>query len=403
MADRLLDIVISGGGMVGLALAAAMNGHGLKVAVVEAREPPVWIPEETDLRVSSITGASRRLLERLNVWSTLEKGRVSPFEAIHAWDAGGGTVRFHAADLGEAWLGYIVENSLLQRTLYDHVRTRCKDVTLLCPGSIETMDLEPAEFVRLRLQDGRRLRARLLVAADGAGSAVRERAGIAVQQQAYGQQGVVAAVRLEQHHGGIARQRFLPGGPLALLPLADGRCSIVWSVPEAEAGHLLDLDDAAFREALSEASGRVLGFVLDVGPRRGFPLQSLHAQRYIAGRVALVGDAAHVIHPLAGQGVNLGFLDAAALAEVVTATAARGRDPGSLPTLRRYERWRRGDNLAMQRTMDGFHWLFSNADPVRHVVRNIGFQVTDRLPPVKRRFMEHAVGLRGDLPELAKP
>ncbi|MEX0730516.1 MAG: UbiH/UbiF/VisC/COQ6 family ubiquinone biosynthesis hydroxylase [Aquisalimonadaceae bacterium] len=403
MADRLLDVVINGGGVVGLALAAALDGHGLKVAVVEAREPPAWNPEQTDLRVSSITGASRRLLMRLGVWDTLEHSRVSPFDAIHAWDAGGGLVRFNAADIGEPWLGHIVENGLLQRTLYDHVRSRCRQVTLFCPGSIQAVDLTPAEFVRLRLDDGRRLRSRLLVGADGADSAIREQAGISVRRRAYGQQGVVAAVRMEQQHGGVARQRFLPGGPLALLPLDDGRCSIVWSVPDAEAESLLGLEDAAFREALGEASEHVLGPVLEVGARRAFALQSLHADRYIAGRVALVGDAAHVIHPLAGQGVNLGLLDAAALAEVLIGAAARGRDLGSLPALRRYERWRRGDNLVMQQAMDGFNWLFSNSDPLRHTVRNIGFHLTDRLPSVKRRFMEYAVGVRGDLPGLAKP
>jgi len=408
-AETRFDVVINGGGMVGLALASALSGHGLRIAVLEAREPASWDPAVTDLRVSSITGASRRLLDRLGVWEAVEQRRVSPFDAIHAWDAGGGAVHFQAADIGESWLGHIVENSLLQQSLFEHVRLACKDVTVYCPGSLEEGGMEEMllpdsarDGLRLRLQDGRRLQARLLVAADGAESRVREQAGIAVHRHSYGQQGVVAVVGLEQHHGMVARQRFLPTGPLALLPLADGGCSIVWSVGDGQAAELLAMNDADFCWALTEASEAVLGPVQTVGPRKAFPLRAMHAERYIGERLALVGDAAHVIHPLAGQGVNLGLMDAAALAEVLVQAAGRGRDPGSLPTLRRYERWRRGDNMAMQRAMDGFNWLFSNTDPVRHVLRNVGFNLTDQLPPVKRRFMEYAVGLRGDLPVLAR-
>ncbi len=401
MADREPDLVISGGGVVGLALAAALDGRGLRIAVIEAREPPPWDPARTDLRVSSITAASRRMLAALGVWESVAARRVSPFEAIHAWDAGGGAVHFHAADVGEAWLGHIVENDLLQRMLYEHVTGGCNDVRLLCPAGIRSLDAGPDQ-VRVRLDDGRRLRSRLLVAADGARSVVREQVGIPVRRRDYGQQGLVATVRTRVHHGRVARQRFLPGGPVALLPLADGACSIVWSLPTEDARRLLAAADGGFMAALSEATQEVLGPVVETGPRRAFPLQALHAERYIDERVALVGDAAHVIHPLAGQGVNLGLLDAAALAEVVQAAVARGRDPGGRLVLRRYERWRRGDNLSMQVAMDGFHWLFSNRDPVRHGVRNLGFELTDRLPLLKRRFTEYAMGYRGDLPALAR-
>ncbi|MCH8504284.1 MAG: UbiH/UbiF/VisC/COQ6 family ubiquinone biosynthesis hydroxylase [Ectothiorhodospiraceae bacterium] len=401
MAERAFDIVINGGGMVGLALALALRPSGLRVAVVEARGAADWSAGRMDNRVSSLTLASQRMLQRLGVWSTLASARVSPFEAIHAWDAGGGRVRFHAGELGEPWLGHIVENGLLQQTLFA-VASADDRLTVLAPATIAAASPDDAGQVQLRLEDGRRLSTRLLVGADGARSAVRDWAGIGVRRHGYGQQGLVATVRFAQAHGLVARQRFLPGGPLALLPLADGRCSIVWSQPDDEAANRLAMDDAAFHRQLEAAAGEVLGVVQQSESRAGFPLRALHAERYVSPGFALVGDAAHVIHPLAGQGVNLGFLDAAALAQLIGEAAAAGRDPVGLATLRRYERWRRGDNALMQTTMDGFHWLFSNRDPLRRMARNIGFELTDRLPPIKRRLMAHAVSLRGDLPMIAR-
>ncbi len=401
MAERQFDVIINGGGMVGLAFVLALRGSGLRVALVESRLPTPWRAEQMQNRVSSLTLASQRLLERLGVWPGLASARISPFEAIHAWDAGGG-VRFHARDLGEAWLGHIVENGLIQQILFEAVQANT-ETSVFAPASIEQVNRDDAGALTVRLEDGRRLGARLLVGADGARSLVRDWAGIGVRQRAYGQRGVVATVRAEHHHDLVARQRFLAGGPLALLPLADGRCSIVWSMPEDEAEATLDMDEPAFHAALSNASEGVLGEVLESESRAAFPLRAMHAERYVAPGFALVGDAAHVIHPLAGQGVNLGFLDAASLAEVLCQAVRRGRDPGALATLRRYERWRRGDNQLMQSAMDGFHWLFSNRDPVRGLARNLGFALTDRAGPVKRRIMEHAVGLRGDLPALARP
>ncbi len=400
MAERAFDVVINGGGMVGLALALALRSTGLRIAVVEARTSRPWDATGMDNRVSSLTLASQRILERLGVWPRLAESRISPFEAIHAWDVGGGQVRFHAADLGEPWLGHIVENGLLQQAL--HREAAAGDIALLCPATIDAATRDADGQVQLRLEDGRRMSCRLLVGADGARSAVRDWAGIAVRRHGYGQQGLVATVRFEQTHGLVARQRFLAGGPLALLPLADGRCSIVWSQPEHEAEARLALDDATFHQELEAASEGVLGPVVESESRAAFPLQALHASQYVRPGFALVGDAAHVVHPLAGQGVNLGLLDAAALAQLIGDATAAGRDPLGPGTLRRYERWRRGDNALMLATMDGFHWLFSNRDPLRRLARNAGFDLTDRLPPVKRRLMAHAVGLRGDLPALAR-
>jgi 2-polyprenylphenol 6-hydroxylase len=401
MARPDFDVCIAGGGMVGAATALALADHGLRIAVVEPRGGARWQQDVMDERVSSITIASWRLLVRLGAWDFIQARRASPFEAIHTWDDDG-AVRFRAADIGEPRLGWIIENSLLQTALLEQLQLR-DDVEMLAGAAIAGWTRE-ADGLRVRLSDGRRLVSRLLVAADGGRSAVREQAGIEVREHAYGQQGIVATVTTEQGHGGIARQRFLASGPLALLPLADGRTSLVWSADDGTARALLAMGDAAFAEALADGSERVLGAVLSVTPRLAFPLQSRLAQRYIGERIALVGDAAHVIHPLAGQGVNLGLLDAAALAETVCrgVAGAGRRDPGRASVLRRYERWRRGDNRRMQFAMDGFHWLFANDDPIRRRARNLGFQLTDHCPPAKAYFMRHAMGLRGELPALMR-
>ncbi|QIT53992.1 UbiH/UbiF/VisC/COQ6 family ubiquinone biosynthesis hydroxylase [Aquisalimonas sp. 2447] len=401
MAEHRADVIIVGGGMVGLALAAGLADTGYTVAVVEARQAPAWRREHTSNRVSAITHASRRLLERLGAWEAIAAARVSPFEAIHAWDAAGHPgVTFDAADRGEACLGHIVENTLVQDALRAAVGRR-SNVSLYCPVTVDDLAIEP-DRVGMRLGDGRRLRADLLVGADGARSMVREAAGIGADTRDYHQRGIVATVTTEIHHGAVARQRFLPTGPVALLPLADGRCSLVWSATEERADELEALDELAFSNALTDATEGVLGVVIAAEDRAAFPLRRLHANEYVAPRVALVGDAAHVIHPLAGQGVNLGFLDAAALVDVLAEGRQRHGDAGAYGALRRYARWRRADNALMQTAMDGFHWLFSNNDPVRAIVRNLGLGLTDRLVPAKTLFVDHAVGRRGDLPSLMR-
>lgn len=403
MADASLDVAIAGAGPVGLMLAAALAEQGARVAVFEAGAAPQWSPETADIRVSSLTPASRRMLQRLGVWSAIAERRLAPFEAIHAWDAGGAMVRFHAADLEQPALGYLVEHGLLQAMLEQRLQQRWG-------GSVQChyhcrIDQARTESgaCRLRLGDGGSVRARLLVAADGAGSALREQMGIGARSRSYGQHGLVASVRPALPHGRIARQRFMPGGPLALLPLQDQRCSIVWSLPDAEAERLQALNDAAFLDALTEASESVLGPIRETGPRRLFPLRAQQADSYVAPRFALVGDAAHVIHPLAGQGVNLGLLDAAALAEVVGEALRQGADPGSHGRLRRYARWRHSDNQPVQWVMDGFHWLFSNTDPARYLVRNLGFRLTERLPVAKRLLTGLALHSGARLPQLARP
>lgn len=395
------DVVVHGAGMVGLLFAAALAPSGLRIAVLDAQALPQWRRERMEARVSAVTVGSERMLRALEVWDQLAAARVSPFRVIEAWDAvGGGHVRFDSAAIGTPHLGHIVENVLIQQVLAQRLES-WSNVNLLIPAAITALELSE-ETAGLVLEDGRRLQAQLVVAADGAASKLRGLAEIAVEERAYGQRGVVSSITTEHAHGEVARQRFLQGGPLALLPLADGRCSIVWSLPEAEAQAVLALDEAAFCAALTEASAGVLGEVRASEGRAAFPLRKLHAKRYCRERLALIGDAAHVVHPLAGQGANLGFLDAAALAEEVAATAARGRDIGSLATLRRYERGRRGDNLAMQLSMDVFDGVFRSTSPLVAAARSLGFGVANRLAPLNAFFMRQAMGTGRELPKLAR-
>jgi 2-octaprenylphenol hydroxylase len=396
------DLLIVGGGMVGAALACACTGKGLSIAVVEAREPQRdWPAGEVDLRVSALSRASQRILARLGAWGRIEALGASVYREMHVWDAvGRGVIHFDSAALGEPDLGHIVENRVTQLALWERLEA-ADDVTLLCPGAVKDLELTEQAAV-LVLLDGRRIHARLLVGADGRDSRVRDRAGIATRGWLYDQEAIVANVEVAEWHRETAWQRFLPTGPLAFLPLADGRCSIVWSVTESRARELMDLDEPAFRGELEEAFERRLGAIGAIGPRAAFPLRLQHAEHYVKPRLALIGDAAHAVHPLAGQGVNLGFLDAASLAAALDEALARGRDIGGLWALRRYERARRGENLLMLGAMDAFKRLFSNRNLPLAALRSAGLRAADRLAPLKQLFMRHALGLGADLPPLAR-
>ncbi len=403
MSDGQYDVVIHGGGMAGLTLAAALRDSDLRVALVEPQRLRRWRGgDEYELRVIAVSIASERILQALGCWEDIATARASPFREIEVRDSESSAVlRFDGADIAAPHLGHIVENLLIQTVLYDRV-SDAANIDLFIPAAIRELRPERERHIKLVLDDGREILTRLLVGADGAASPVRDLAGIGCDAGSYGQVGIVGVISTERPHREIARQRFLPGGPLAFLPLSDGRCSIVWSVPEKERERLLSLDADRFCEELSAASFGMLGQVLTVGERAAFPLRRQHAHRYVAPRVALIGDAAHVIHPLAGQGANLGFLDAAALAQTILETAARGRDIGGVAALRRYERWRKGDNLLMQRAMDGFHLLFGTRNPLVVGLRTLGLELTERLPPAKALYMRHAMGLGDDLPELAQ-
>lgn len=400
MFDR--DVLIVGGGMVGSALACALGRAGFSVALLDATLPETeWDRDEVDLRVSALTRASQQLLTRLGAWQRMAALRVSPYREMHVWDAGGASIHFDSAEIGEPDLGHIVENRVTRLALWQELQG-LEQVELLCPAVLDDFDLGGAG-VQVRLDGGRSLSARLLVGADGGRSRVRSLAGIAVRGWAYDQHALVATIRPQRHHQDTAWQRFMATGPLAFLPIEDGRCSIVWSTRPEHAESLLALPDDEFLTALGDASERVLGEILEVGPRACFPLRLQHAESYVKPGLALIGDAAHSIHPLAGQGVNLGFLDAAQLADSLIQARAAGRDIGSLACLRRFERARKGDNIAMLAAMDGFKRLFGNRNPGLRLVRNLGLGLTDRAGPLKRLIMQRALGRIGELPALARP
>jgi 2-octaprenylphenol hydroxylase len=373
------------------------------VVVVEPRQPVrEWPAGEIANRVSALSHASQRILSRLGAWEPICGLGVSAYRSMYVWDAGGsGHIRFDAADVGEPDLGHIVENRVIQLALWQRLEAH-DSVTLCCPDRVAHFDLA-GERVEIALDDGSQWRAALLVGADGRDSAIRAAAGIATRGWPYDQNALVANVRHTLPHEETAWQRFRTDGPLAFLPLADGRSSIVWSTAPKRAASLADLAEADFCHLLGDAFEQRLGPILETGPRGVFPLRLQHAHHYVLPRLALVGDAAHSLHPLAGQGVNLGLLDAAALAEVVLAALSAGRDPGALHALRRFERARKGENIAMLGAMDGFKRLFSNDLLPLRLLRNTGLDLADRIGPLKGFFLQRALGNSGELPPLAAP
>lgn len=394
------DLIIVGGGMVGAALACAVVG--LRVGIIEkfpAKE--VDLDAIADLRVSAITHASRHILERCGAWNGIIERRFNPFEAMRVWDAtGDGQIAFHATESSVDYLGYIVENRVIQSALWDQIN-KLDRIDLLCPNSATSTQIE-ADAVYVTLETGQTITSKLLVGADGRDSKVRSAAGIASRGWDYDHTALVATVKPEYYHQATAWQRFLPTGPLAFLPLSDDTCSIVWSTSHEHAEELLAIDENSFAELLAEAFEYQLGMIEQVGPRAGFPLRLRHTMEYVRHRLALIGDAAHAIHPLAGQGVNLGLLDAATLAEVVVEAARQRRDIGRMEVLRRHERWRKGSNITMMAAMDGFKRLFgSQLEPVRWA-RNFGMNLTNQLSPVKYHIMNRAMGMTGDLPKMAR-
>ena len=380
-------MAVVGGGAVGAALALALQRGGLRTALIERGPGPrEWNPQHYDLRVYALAPATITFLGELGVWPSIRSRRACAYEHMRVWeDTPAAGLHFAAAELRTAQLGYIVENDLLVSALWAaldgvDLRRGC-DVEEIEPG---------AAAARLQLSDGSTLQARLVVAADGADSALRERAGIETRGWAYPHKALVCHVRTERAHGATCYQRFLPSGPLAFLPLADGRCSIVWSTHEAEA--LLALDEGAVRERLGEALQHELGSILECTPRVVFPLRLLHASEYVRERLALVGDAAHVIHPLAGQGVNLGLADVQLLAQLLTEARQRQVDIGSLRLLRRYERARQADNLDMLAMTDALYRAFDTRVAGWDELRRYGMDAINRLAPLKRYFAQRATG-----------
>jgi len=400
------DVAIVGGGIVGLAFARLLAtgleqaGNPCRIVLLEVLPPePVAEDADIDLRVSAIAPASRAILQNMGVWDELPARRVSAYEHMCVWQAegtagGAKSISFDAAEIGEAWLGHIVENRAMRLAAWKQVED-ATSVTVIS-GQKPVSLSEASDHCCITLEDSSSLRARLVVGADSSRSWVREQLGVSFREHLYEQSAIVAHIASERPHAATAWQRFLPGGPVALLPLADGRSSLVWSCPDAQAKKLLEMDGTDFNVELAVALDHVLGPLECTTQRVSFPLGSGHATRYTGRRFALIGDAAHRVHPLAGQGVNLGLLDAAVLAEELVVHFARpAADPGDPLVLRRYERARKGDNMLTLGAMDAINYLFAGPGGG---IGGLGLGVVDKLPLVKALFAAYAMGRGRSLP-----
>ena len=397
------DLIIAGGGMVGSALGClvASQSPAVRVCVLEPHPPQPWSPEDAwGLRVSAISRASQAVLKHAGAWPFIASQRISGYSRMTVWegDNPARNLTFSAEEVGAPELGHIVENSLVQSAL----RRRLEELpnASLLAAPLEGADAAADEVVVMAGGYGA-MAAKLLVGADGAGSATRNMMGLDTRSWSYRQRAVVATIRTELPHEDTAFQRFLPGGPIAFLPLCDGGISIVWSNTEDDAARLMELDEADFMLAVGKASDFVLGEIIHTSPRAAFPLRAQYATRYTAPRFALVGDAAHTVHPLAGQGVNLGFLDVAALAQVFLDAMDQGRDPGDSGCLRKYERWRKGENLAMLAAVDGIGRMYKIGTGPLPLLRRLGVDLLGRAPLAREIFIRRAMGLGGDIPRWA--
>jgi 2-octaprenyl-3-methyl-6-methoxy-1,4-benzoquinol hydroxylase len=388
----MVDAIVSGGGVVGAAGALALARRGLEVALVEGAAPTPWRAEAPDLRVYAFAADNAALFERLGAWAAVRDARVQPYRRMRVWDAaGGGELGFDADAFGRRELGWIVEHGLLLDRLWSLLPGA--GVRVHCPARVAALEDEGDDGVAVALDDGSRLRARVAIAADGARSTLRELAGIEVAREAYGQRGVVGYVSTALPHEDTAWQRFLPGGPLALLPFADGRCSIVWTLPEDAATRVLALDDDMFGRELTRASDARLGELRAASPRAAFPLQRQLANEYLRGRVLVLGDAAHVVHPLAGQGVNLGLRDVAALEQSVASAMATRADWASPSRLVRWARARRSEDTLAAHAFDGINRLYTSDSMAAVLLRGPLLGVAGRLPPLPRLLWKHAAGI----------
>jgi len=396
--QRQYDVIVVGAGMVGAAFAClfARSNPRLSIALLEARGTSAFDPEKFDPRVAALTEKSRSLLDCCGAWDSIAAQRVSAYGAMQVWDAEGtGEIHFDCQDVQQPNLGHIVENSLVVESLLAEV-DRLDNVDFICPVTVAHYSRSDSQ-VSVELSSGEQLVARLLVAADGGNSSIREQFKFATREWDYGHSAIVTTVQTESVHQQTAWQRFMPTGPLALLPLdkqGDHHyCSLVWSQESDEAERLMSLNDEAFCAELSRASEHCVGKILVVDKRYAIPLRQRHAKDYVVERVALLGDAAHTIHPLAGQGVNLGFADVKALVETLSAEAKRGNDLGSLLTLNKYQRLRKPENLVTMAAMEGFKRLFAADNVAVRLLRNMGLGGVNQIKPLKNEIIKQVMGL----------
>ena len=389
------DIIIVGAGMVGATLACGLaeEAENLSIAVIDANLPNfAWEEDSYDMRVSAITRASQNLFKDIGVWEKIVEHRVSPYQDMFVWDAEGkGELHFDSADMGETDLGHIIENRVIVKTLHQRIK-ELGTIELLCPAKLEKIDFKQNEAT-LTLVDKSELSANLVVAADGSRSWVRQQADIAVKGWDFDQAALVTTVKTENYHQDTAWQRFLTTGPLAFLPLTEGYSSIVWSTSPAEAQRLTDITEKEFSIELEQAFESKLGKIESVATRAVFPLRLFETLNYVKPHLALVGDAAHTIHPLAGQGVNLGLADVQSLIEVIVDAINDKKDIGDLKVLRRYERWRRADNRSMLVAMDALKRLFGSELAAVKSLRSFGLDIANKITPLKNVIMQQAMGL----------
>lgn len=394
------DVLIVGGGMVGGPLALALAGAGLAVVVVDSADPEATVAAAFDGRSSAIAYATQRVLAATGVWDELGP-RTTPILDIRVADGDSPLfLHYDHRDVGGDALGYMVENRDFRNAVLARLQAE-PGVTFLAPASVTNLDRGPG-FVAAEISDGTRVRAALAIGADGRESATRQGAGIKIARWIYAQTAIVVTVGHEFPHDNVAHEHFLPAGPFAILPLTGNRSSIVWTERDEIAPAILALDEAGFLEELAVRFGDFLGRLRVLGGRWSYPLALQAAETAIAPRLALVGDAYHAMHPIAGQGVNMGLRDVAALSEVLIDARRLGLDIGDTGVLGDYQRWRRFDNTLMLAATDGLNRLFSNSVPPVRLARDLGLAAVNRVPPVKRTFMRHAMGLAGDLPRLLR-
>ncbi|CAA9891473.1 2-octaprenyl-3-methyl-6-methoxy-1,4-benzoquinol hydroxylase [Candidatus Methylobacter favarea] len=398
---ELFDVVIAGGGMIGAAVAASLGGSSLKVAVIESSPPHAFSPDQPhDLRVSALSIASKNILETVGAWNGVRNRRLCPFRRMRVWETEENT-EFCSDDINYPELGYIVENRVIQLALLERLQSFA-NIKLMCPATINKIIYSAQKPSEVELEDGRILSAKVLVAADGGQSRVRQAVGLGVTSWDYKQHALVIYIETAYGQQDITWQRFVPSGPQAFLPLTGHYGSVVWYNSPDEVNRLKALSSSDLQRELSAAFPECLGKINQVLGTVSFPLKRQHAQSYVKAGVVLVGDAAHVINPLAGQGVNIGMLDAATLAEVLIAAKKQGIDIGDLAVLKRYEKLRRIENLKMMTVMDVFYRVFSNEVVPVKFLRNLGLGLAERILPAKRKVMRSAMGLEGNLPRLAR-
>ena len=398
------DILIIGGGMVGASLACALGGTGLRVAVVEAVPLTASVQPSYDERTIALAFGSRRIFEGIGVWDEVARLGTTPIEKIHISDRGRfGFTHLSHAELGQEALGYVVEARVLGLALLARLQ-QLPNVAWLCPATLEHINFE-VDSARTRVRhDGVLcdLSARLVVAADGADSAVRSVAGIDFERTQYGQSAVVTTVTINQPHNNTAYERFTETGPLALLPMSDNRMAVVWSMCTDNVETLIGLSDEEYLARLQERFGDRLGPLTRLGKRRAYPLMLTRVKEHVRPRLVLIGNAAHTVHPVAGQGFNLGLRDVAALAEVLVVAKQENRDLGDLEVLKRYADWRARDNKVIATFTNSLIRVFSNDFPPLAFARNLGLLAVDLVPPLKRRLLRVTSGLAGKLPRLAR-